>query len=184
MNTRPAVFLDRDNTIIADPGYLHEPARVELLRNAAAGLKAMATAGWPLVIISNQSGIARGLFSEREYHAVMSRLRDLLEPFGVTFAADYFCPHLESITGPCACRKPGTLLFRRAAQDLELDLVKSWYLGDRWRDVQPALALGGHGLLIGSPPRDADEPAEGARADVARAKDLVEAARIVGRPRV
>lgn len=181
MSVRAALFIDRDNTIVEDPGYLHEPARVVLLPHAARGLAAIAAAGWPIVVVSNQSGIARGMFGADAYHAVMARIRQLLAPHRATFLADYFCPHLLEITGPCECRKPGTLLFRQAAREHGLDLARSWYLGDRWRDVAPARALGGRGLLIGA--ADGSEDAREAGANgIMRAPELEAAARIVGRP--
>jgi histidinol-phosphate phosphatase family protein len=176
-----AVFIDRDNTIVEDPGYLHEPAMVKLKPHAARGLARLTAAGWPIVVISNQSGIARGMFGEDAYHAVMSRIRQLLAPSGAQLMADYFCPHLREITGPCECRKPGALLFRRAAADHGFDLARSWYLGDRWRDVEPALALGGRGLLIGAA-EGSEDVREADAHRIPKATDLVAAARIVGRP--
>ena len=101
---RPAVFIDRDNTIVEDPGYLHEPARVVLKAGAAEGLAQLTKSGWPIVVVSNQSGIARGMFGADAYQAVMARLRELLAPAGARILADYFCPHLPDITGPCECR--------------------------------------------------------------------------------
>ncbi|MFI5208526.1 MAG: D-glycero-alpha-D-manno-heptose-1,7-bisphosphate 7-phosphatase [Gemmatimonadales bacterium] len=181
MSTRAAVFIDRDNTIVEDPGYLHEPARVVLKPRAAQGLAKVAAAGWPIIVISNQSGIARGMFGEDAYRAVMARTRELLAPHGATLLADYFCPHLEEITGPCKCRKPGTLLFRQAATEHGLDLVRSWYLGDRWRDVEPALTLGGRGLLVGSP-EGSEDAREADAHGIMKAPNLEAAARIVGRP--
>jgi histidinol-phosphate phosphatase family protein len=178
---RAAVFIDRDNTIVEDPGYLHEPAKVVLKPRAAEGLAAITKAGWPIVVISNQSGIARGLYGEDAYHAVMQRIRELLAPGGAMIVADYFCPHFEAINGPCDCRKPGTLLFRQAARDLELDPARSWYLGDRWRDVAPALALGGRGLLIGA----ADDSEDAKQADshgIMKVPDIEAAGRVLGRP--
>jgi D-glycero-D-manno-heptose 1,7-bisphosphate phosphatase len=154
MAGRGAVFLDRDNTLVRDPGYLADAAAVVLLPGVAEGLGALSAAGWPLVVISNQSGIARGLYSADAFHAVMLRIRELLVPAGVTLLADYFCPHHPDFTGPCDCRKPGLLLFRQAATEHGLDLATSWFLGDRWHDVAPALALGGRGVLLA---RDAAE---------------------------
>ncbi len=174
------MFLDRDNTIVADPGFLHDPESIVLLPGAAEGLAAMAAAGWPLVVVSNQSGIARGLFEPEDFHAVMLRLMALLAPHDVRFLATYFCPHHPDVGGPCLCRKPGVLLFTRAAAEHGLVLGESWFVGDRWRDVRPALTLGGRGILV-----DPDPLSEGAR-EASRhnfrvVPDLVSAARMVGR---
>jgi len=142
---RGAVFLDRDGTLVEDPGYLHEPAAVRLLPGVADGLRRLAAAGWPLVIVSNQSGIARGLFGPEAFPAVNRRVEELA---GVRFAGAYHCPHHPDFTGPCECRKPALKLFRDAATDLGLDLARSWFVGNRVGDVEPAAALGGHPLLV------------------------------------
>jgi D-glycero-D-manno-heptose 1,7-bisphosphate phosphatase len=145
---RGAVFLDRDGTIVEDPGYLHDPAAVRLLPGAAGAIRRLNEAGWPVVEISNQSGIARGLFTEADYRAVERRLAELLAAQGAHLDAAFFCPHLPELTGPCECRKPGTKLFEDARRELGLDFRRSWFVGDRPSDVEPALALGGKGLLV------------------------------------
>lgn len=143
-----AVFLDRDGTLVHDPGYLHEPAAVALLPGVADGLGLLVAAGWPLVIVSNQSGIARGLYGSEAFHAVNRRVEELLADRGVHFSAEYHCPHHPAFTGPCTCRKPATTLFRLAETDLGLDLTRSWFVGNRLADVEPAGALGGLGILV------------------------------------
>ena len=178
---RTAVFLDRDGTLVRDPGYLHDPAQVELLPGVAAGLATLAAARWPLVVVSNQSGMARGLYGPDDFFAVQARIGELLAPRGVRFAGAYFCPHHPDVTGPCACRKPGVELFERAARDLGLSLRGSWMVGDRVSDAQPAAALGGHGLVIAG--ADAAEEAARARAlGLAVAPDFAAAAELIGRP--
>jgi D-glycero-D-manno-heptose 1,7-bisphosphate phosphatase len=177
---RGAVFLDRDGTLVRDPGYLHDPALVELLPGVVDGLRTLARAGWTLVVVSNQSGIARGLYGPEAFQAVMDRIGALLAPHGVRFAGTYFCPHHPDITGPCPCRKPGVELFERAARDLEIDLKRSWFAGDRYQDVAPAARLGGHAVLIGNPAPGEAELA--AKAGFAAAPDLAAAAALIGRP--
>ncbi|MDA0840896.1 MAG: HAD-IIIA family hydrolase, partial [Planctomycetota bacterium] len=94
---RPAVFLDRDGTINVDPGYLGDPAKLKLLPNAVEGMCRMRDMGFELVLVTNQSGIGRGYFTESDFHLVQSRLRELLEPAGVTFLDEFFCPfHIEA----------------------------------------------------------------------------------------
>lgn len=148
---RPAVFLDRDGTIVDDPGFLHRPADVRLLPGAAAAIARLNAAGWPVVVVTNQSGIARGLYDVTAYQSVQRRLDELLRAAGARVDATYFCPHHPDFTGPCDCRKPGTALFQRAATDLNLDLTRSWFVGDRDSDIAPALKLGGRGVQIGEP---------------------------------
>lgn len=150
---KPAVFFDRDGTLIEDPGYISRPDQVRLVPGALAAVRAVNDAGRLAVVVTNQSGIARGRYGEAEYAATAARLAALLEAGGARLDAQYHCPHLPEITGPCECRKPGTLLFRRAAEDLGIDLGRSWWIGDAPRDVEPALALGGAGaVLVGDAP--------------------------------
>jgi len=145
-----AVFLDRDGTIVEDPGFLHEPGKLRLLPGAAAAIRRLNDAGWLVVTVSNQSGIARGLYDAAAYAAVQRRLVELLAQHGARLDGAYHCPHHPDVTGPCECRKPGVRLFRDAAAALDLDLARSYWVGDRVSDVEPAgtLAGGGHGLLV------------------------------------
>lgn len=176
-----AAFLDRDGTLIRDAHFLRDPARVELLPDVPAALQTLAEAGFALVVVTNQSGIARGLLSEVEYAQVRARLDELLAAQGVTLTGSYHCPHEPERSGPCECRKPGTLLHRRAATDHGLDLTRSVYLGDRWRDVAPARALGGRGILIPSADTPADDRARALR-DAEVAANLASAVALVVGP--
>jgi D-glycero-D-manno-heptose 1,7-bisphosphate phosphatase len=143
-----AVFFDRDGTIVDDPGFLKDPAAVRLLPGAARAIRRLNEAGWLTVVVSNQSGIARGLYTEADYRAVERRLADLLAAEGARLDASFFCPHHPEFTGPCLCRKPGTKMFEEAAAHLGIDLTRSWFVGDRPSDVAPARRLGGRGLLV------------------------------------
>jgi D-glycero-D-manno-heptose 1,7-bisphosphate phosphatase len=144
----PAVFLDRDGTIIEDPGYLHEPGKAKLLPGAAGAIRQLNDAGYLVVTVTNQSGIARGLYRVAEYEAVQRRLTELLARHHARLDGSYFCPHHPELTGPCDCRKPGTKLFRDAQTALGIDFSGSWWVGDRLADVQPARLLRGRGILV------------------------------------
>lgn len=148
MSGRPAVFLDRDGTIIEDRNYLRDPAEVRLLPGAAAAVRLLNEAGLAAVVVSNQSGIARGLLTEDDYDATARRLDDLLAAEGARLDGRYHCPHLPEITGPCECRKPATLLYERAGRDLGLDLGRGWWVGDRLRDLEASARFGGRGTLV------------------------------------
>jgi D-glycero-D-manno-heptose 1,7-bisphosphate phosphatase len=176
---RGVVFLDRDNTIVADPGYLHDPGQVTLLPDAAEGVGALHRAGWPVVIVSNQSGMARGLFGPKEFEAVNARMRQLLGPAADAIVATYHCPHHPDFTGPCECRKPGVKLFREAAIAHHIALGDSWFLGDRWTDVEPARTLGGRGLLVNADPLS-EHSRLAATAGIRTVPTLLEAARLIG----
>lgn len=145
---RPAVFLDRDGTLVEDPGFLADPARVKLLPGAASAVRRLNQAGLAVVVVTNQSGIARGLITVAQYEAVEARLAALLAGAGARLDGSYYCPHHPEVTGPCECRKPATRLFRDAATALHLDLGRSFYVGDRMSDIEPARALAGRGILV------------------------------------
>ena len=146
--SKRAVFLDRDGTIVEDPGFLHEPDKVKLLPGAAAAIRRLNDAGYRVIIVTNQSGIARGRFTVADYEAVQQRLGALLTAQGARLDGAYFCPHHPQFTGPCDCRKPGLKLFRDAQAAFDIDFAQSWWVGDRLSDVQPARLLGGHGVLV------------------------------------
>ena len=145
---RPAVFLDRDGTLIREKEYLADPAGVILLEGVPEALRRLREAGFALVVVTNQSGIARGLYSLADYHAVARRLDEVLAGEGVLPDATYFCPHHPEFTGPCNCRKPLPGMYLQAAEELRLDLAASFYVGDRIKDVLPAKELGGRGILV------------------------------------
>jgi histidinol-phosphate phosphatase family protein len=161
---RGAAFLDRDGTIIDDAHYIADPELVRLRPGAGEAIAALNRAGIPVIVVTNQSGMARGLISESDYRRVEARLAELLATHGARIDATYVCPHHPEFDRACDCRKPGTLLFRRAAADHRLDLTESVYVGDRWRDVQPGIVLGGRPMLIVD---ESTEPAERARAEAA-----------------
>jgi D-glycero-D-manno-heptose 1,7-bisphosphate phosphatase len=157
---RPAAFLDRDGTLIEDEAYLGDPDRVRLLPGAADAVRRLNHAGILTIVVTNQSGIARGFITEAQYESTRVRLDELLRAHGAHVDASYHCPHLLEISGPCDCRKPGTGLYLRAARDHDIDLRASLYVGDRLRDVEPGLTLGGMPIFVpsaASVPREIDE---------------------------
>jgi len=145
---RRAAFLDRDGTLIVEKHYLADPAGVELIPGVGAALRELRRAGYALIVVTNQSGLARGVIRPDDYAAVERRVAELLAAEGVTLDGVYHCPHHPDVSGPCECRKPGLGLYRRAAAEHGLELAGSLFVGDRERDVIPALALGGTGYLV------------------------------------
>ncbi len=145
---RPAAFLDRDGTIIHDADYIASPSQVVLLPDVAPTIRQLNDAGMLVIVTTNQSGIARGYFTFDDYRRVQHRLETLLADDGAHIDATYYCPHHPDFTGTCDCRKPGIGMFRQAATEHDVDLTRSLYAGDRWRDVAPARVLGGRGILI------------------------------------
>jgi len=145
---RPAVFVDRDGTIIAERSYLADPGGVHLVPGALEALGDLQEAGLILVTVTNQSGVARGLYTENDYHAVAARLAEVLEAGGVRVDRTEYCLHHPDVTGPCTCRKPGTGMYLRAADALRIDTAASFYVGDKATDVIPAVELKGQGILV------------------------------------
>jgi D-glycero-D-manno-heptose 1,7-bisphosphate phosphatase len=168
----PAIFLDRDGTIIVEKNYPSHPDQVALIEGVVAGLRAMAKHGYPLVVVSNQSGIGRGYFSVEQADAVERRAIDLLAREGVAIAAWYRCPH--SPDAGCACRKPAPGMVHAAVQDLDLDPARSFVIGDKWSDIEFAAAVGAVGILVttGHGHIDADHAR---KEGVIVCRDLVEA---------
>ena len=154
--SRPAVFLDRDGTIIKDFGSLTDLDAMELLPGAADAIRMLTEAGYPVVVITNQAGVARGLFDEAHVEAAHTALRETVSLGGGRIDAFYYCPHhpTESVEEryrvACDCRKPAPGMLRQAAADLDLDLPNSWMVGDWWRDVQAGIAAGAHAILLRS----------------------------------
>jgi len=145
---RAAAFLDRDGTIIRDANYIRLPEEVELLPTAAEAIRRLNERDVATIVITNQSGIARGLLSADDYDAVRRRIDALLAEGGAHIDASYMCPHHPDVSGPCDCRKPGLALYRQAIAEHDVDAGRSVFVGDRWRDVAPATALGGVGIML------------------------------------
>lgn len=152
MKSRPdAVFLDRDGTVIEDAHYIKSPDQVRLIRGAAEAVRRINDAKIPVIVVTNQSGIGRGLITIDDYQAVCERFHQLLAEHGAHIDASYFCPDHPARTGPASCRKPATKMFEDAIRDFGLDPKKVAYVGDRWRDVAAPNTLGGRGIMISSP---------------------------------
>jgi D-glycero-D-manno-heptose 1,7-bisphosphate phosphatase len=150
---RPAVFLDRDGVVMEDGHYLADPALVRLIPGAAEAVAALNRAGWVIVVVTNQSGVARGLFPLETVLAVHDRLGGLLRGAGARVDGYYFCPHhpeadVAEFRVACECRKPRPGMLRRAAAELGLELSASWLVGDRVSDLGAGAAAGCRTVLV------------------------------------
>lgn len=150
---RPAVFLDRDGTINEQMGYINHLSRFVLLPGAAAGIRRLNELGLPVLVVTNQSGLARGYFPPELLTAVHAKMVTELAREGARVDGIYICPHHPEAKNPeyrlaCDCRKPKTGLFTRAAAEHGLDLAVSFVVGDRWSDLKAAAAIGATSLLV------------------------------------
>lgn len=136
----PALFLDRDGTLIEDPGYLSRADDVRILAAVPGALHRFREAGYALVIVTNQSGVGRGLYGWDDYEAVAARLRDLLAAQGLVLDAEYACGHAPDAS--CDWRKPAPGMILAAAEALGLDLGRSLLAGDKRLDIAAAAAAG------------------------------------------
>ena len=180
-----AVFLDRDGTIIEDVGYIARPEDVRLLPHAAEGIRRFNGAGHLVVIVSNQSGVARGLFSEETMKTVHQRVVEALEKEGCRIDGAYYCPFLngddakvEAYRRDSNLRKPEPGMLLLAAKDMGIDLGKSWMIGDALRDVEAGRRAGCRTILLA---RNGCNPQENPPADARIAANLNCAADIVSR---
>jgi|TARA_B100001964_G_scaffold220067_1_gene262753 D-glycero-D-manno-heptose 1,7-bisphosphate phosphatase len=177
----PAVFLDRDGTLIEEVGYLDRIERIELYPWSVDAVRVLNRAGFKVVVVTNQAGVARAMFDEAfvgEAHAFIdARLRE----GGAVIDGFYYCPHhpdapVEAYRKDCDCRKPRTGMVEQAQRDLDLDLGRSFVVGDRWLDVELGMNFGGRGILVRTGYGEAEvaRPKEGVDAELV-APDLMTA---------
>jgi histidinol-phosphate phosphatase family protein len=141
---RPAAFLDRDGTLMEDTGYIGDPRRVRLLDGVPAALNDLRAAGFARIVVTNQSGVARGMFAEPDVEDVHRELSAQLQAHGASVDAYYYCTHLAA----CSCRKPLPGLAERAIAEHDLELATSVVFGDRGSDIGLAQRLGVPGILV------------------------------------
>ncbi len=166
---KKAVFLDRDNTINEDPGYLHDPGDVVLKKGAGEAIRMLKDAGFLIIVVSNQSGVGRGYFGTDAVEAVNRRVAELLSAYGAEPHAFYYCPHTPE--EDCVCRKPEIGLFLEAGRDFEIDTQGSYMVGDKMSDVEFGKKAGIRSILL-------SEKSDCGGADYC-AKDLADAAGII-----
>lgn len=141
-----AIFFDRDGTVNIDKNYVYLPIDLEFLPNAVKGLKRFQKRGFLLIIITNQSGIGRGFYSEREYKNLMDEFYKRLGERGIKITADYYCKHDPKDS--CDCRKPNSLLIKKAIKKHKIDVSKSYFIGDKTTDILAGEKLGLTTVLV------------------------------------
>lgn len=150
---RPALFLDRDGTLVEEVHHLSRPEQIRLLPGASRAVRLANRRAVPVVVVTNQSAVARGLLTEEELGAVHEVLRTALERDGARLDAIYYCPHHREAVIPayavdCDCRKPAPGLLLRAARDLGLNLSRGVMIGDRLLDIEAGRRAGCRGVLV------------------------------------
>ena len=150
---RRAIFLDRDGTVLEEAGYLDRLERLVFFPFAIDAIRLLNRAGFAVAIITNQSGVGRGMYEEEFVHRAHEVVDEQVKAAGGRIDGFYYCPHhptaeIERYRKDCDCRKPGPGMLRAAAADLGLDLSRSFAVGDKWTDVQAGLAAGAKGILV------------------------------------
>jgi len=178
-----AIFLDKDGTLVQNVPYNVDPECIRLMPGAREGLRQLCQAGYQLIVVSNQSGVARGYFRETALRGVELKLRELLAGFGVSLAGFYYCPHHpEGRIAPhaiqCNCRKPAPGLLLRAAQEQRVDLAQAWMIGDILDDVEAGRRAGCMTILLDNG-HETEWQMAPLRAPHYRASDLTGAARLI-----
>ncbi len=153
MSRRPAIFIDRDGTLAHEVGYVNDASRFRLFPWTIEAVRLINRSGLLAVMVTNQAGVARGYFPEPAVHEVHDRLAAALADGSVHLDGVYYCPHHPQAGEPpyrqdCDCRKPRPGLLTRAADDLGIELPRSWVVGDRLGDLQVAWAVGARGAMV------------------------------------
>lgn len=137
-----AFFLDRDGVVNEELDYLYQPEKVVILPGVAAALRRLHQEGFLTIVVTNQSGVARGMYGERDVHAVHDRIRELLAADGATVDGFYYCPHHPKFGTPCDCRKPRPGMLLAACRDFDIGPARSAMAGDRLSDIEAGRSAG------------------------------------------
>jgi D-glycero-D-manno-heptose 1,7-bisphosphate phosphatase len=154
-NQRPAAFLDRDGVLNVDHGYAHRPDQIEWVAGGPQAVRLLNEAGYIVIVVTNQAGVARGLYDEAAIHHLHAHMQDVLLTQGARIDAFYYCPHhpegtVKEFAVACVCRKPGAGMLEQAARDWPIDIRRSFLIGDKETDMQAAAAFKIRGIKFDS----------------------------------
>lgn len=175
--TNKAVFLDRDGTLNVDKGYVHRIEDWEWIPGAVEAIVALKKAGFLVIVVTNQAGIARGYYGDVDVSRLHAWVNEELGKRGTAIDGFYYCPHHPDYGGECECRKPKPGMLRAAQQDFDIDFTRSWLVGDKAADIQAGLAAGVKPILVltgyGNDDRALLKSDVACTADIAAASDFV-----------
>jgi D,D-heptose 1,7-bisphosphate phosphatase len=182
-----AIFLDRDGTLVKDPGYLNDPSQLKLLNGVGNGLVRLKKMGYKLVIVTNQSGVARGILTEKTLERIHEKLEQILSKEGAYIDGIYYCPYfedgvIEKYRKKSELRKPEPGMLLKAAGEMDIDLENSWMIGDGERDIQAGKKAGCKTILIDAVPKENKLASSSVTADY-RAINFQEAVNIIQKER-
>jgi len=181
--SQKAIFLDRDDTVIEDPGYIKDPEQVKLLPGAAEALIQLKRMGYLIIVVTNQSAIARGYITEKQLEKIHQRLRNLLTEQDAAIDGIYYCPYhpkgiVKDFSMESDLRKPNAGMLFKAADELNIDLSQSWMIGDQYRDIKAGITAGCHTILVDVPGKTRELSTDGPQPD-RKAVNLREAVNII-----
>ena len=181
-----AIFLDRDDTIIEDPGYINSPDQVRLLPGTSQALMQLKQMGYKLIVVSNQSGIARGMFTEDDLSQIHARMKELFAADGAYLDQIYYCPYhpdgvIEKYRKESDLRKPNPGMLLMAAEEMDIDLSQSWMIGNAYHDTTAGKRVGCRTILLNLPPGAIKTPKPTDPSPDFKAVNLKEAANIIKR---
>ncbi|MEW5807229.1 MAG: D-glycero-beta-D-manno-heptose 1,7-bisphosphate 7-phosphatase [Acidobacteriota bacterium] len=150
---RPAIFMDRDGTVSYEVGYVNHPERYDIMPGSAEAIAKINSSGYLAIVITNQAGVARGYFREEMINAIHEKLKKLLAEKGARLDGIYYCPHHPDVGDPpyrqrCCCRKPEPGMLLQAQKELDIDLSRSYIIGDSIKDIQTGANAGVRGILV------------------------------------
>lgn len=146
--TERAIFFDRDGTINVEKDFISSPDEIELIPGAIEALRLATSSQYRIFVVSNQSGVARGIMSEDDVQSVNRRLIELASREGIAFDGIYYCPHYPPLSGACLCRKPNRGMIDQALQRFSIDIPRSYVIGDRILDMELAFNVGAGSVMV------------------------------------
>ncbi len=175
---KKACFLDRDGVINEEVNYLYEPEKVAIIPGVSEAIKILKRHGFLIIVVTNQAGVARGYYKEKDIHAVHTRIEQILDADGAGVDAFYYCPHHPEFDAECECRKPSPGMLLKAAGQYDIDLSQSFMVGDRIKDIEAARNAGCAAAYLVKTGHGSKEIENNDVSGISVAEDLLDAVKI------